>query len=95
MRARTKNPERRKALASFALAIFGAVFGLLILPLCCSLAAIPLGISARRSSAGRRGRAIATAGVVLGVLGVVFWTLAWWAFLSSPDQHIGGAGGFL
>ncbi len=88
-----------KARASLALALVGGVFGLLLAPLLCSGAAVALGVSARRelsSDPHRRGRALASAGVVLGALGLVFWTGLWLAFLLSPsqDHHIGGAGGF-
>jgi hypothetical protein len=90
----------RRALLSLALALLGALFGVLLAPLCCSLAAVVLGRSARRRIAAdprQRGSRLAGAAVMLGVLGLLFWTLVWVAYLSSGPGggHIGGAGGFL
>jgi hypothetical protein len=54
------------------------IAGLVLCPLFCSVPALVLGYQARREiarSGGKlTGRGVATAGVVLGWIGVVFWT---------------------
>src|SRR5215470_14329651 len=55
-----------------------------------SLAGIFLGISARRRIAGtgERGAGLAAAGIVIGVITLVF-AIAYWAFIA---KHMGGGG---
>ncbi len=56
-----------------------------------SLAGIMLGFSARRRIAGtgQRGAGLATAGIVVGLITLLF-AIAYWAFIA---RHIGGGGG--
>src|SRR5690242_5823480 len=56
-----------------------------------SLAAIALGISARRQTAatGERGAGLATAGIVIGVLTLIA-AIVYWAVIAT---HMGGTGG--
>ena len=61
-----------------------------------SLAAIFLGISARRRIAGtsERGAGLAAAGIVIGVITLIF-AIAYWAFIATHmgGGHSGGGGG--
>jgi hypothetical protein len=59
-----------------------------------SLAGIWLGFAARRriSETGERGKGLALAGIIVGVVTLVF-AIAYWAYLGTHTGGAGGAGG--
>lgn len=72
-------PRRsRKASWAFGLALAGALLGGFIFPLLFSLAAIVQGIRGRREvkrNPELKGKRLATAAIVIGTLGFLFWAL--------------------
>ncbi|MBV9311454.1 MAG: DUF4190 domain-containing protein, partial [Solirubrobacterales bacterium] len=88
----------RKASWSLALALIGAVFGGLIVPLLCSLAAVVQGIRALREIRAHpelKGKRLAITAIVLGTLGFLFWALLLLAEYAASQGAGAGAGAFL
>ncbi len=85
-------PRSRKASWALALAVIGAVFGGLIVPLFCSPAAVIQGIRALREIRAHpelKGKRLAIAAIVLGTLGFLFWALL---LLAGFAASVGGGG---
>ena len=71
--ARARTPNRRTSRVALT-ALINGLAGLVVLPLGCSTAAILFGLWGRRRVERKpelRGRGMATAGIVLGVVGLV------------------------
>jgi hypothetical protein len=73
------------------MAIWSLVLSILTLGGLGSIAGIWLGVAARRRipETGERGHGLAIAGIVVGVVTLIF-AIAYWAFIA---MHTGGAGG--
>jgi Mn2+/Fe2+ NRAMP family transporter len=68
----------RKASRAFGLAFAGALLGAFIFPMLFSLAAIVQGVRGRREikrNPELKGKRLATAAIVIGSLGFLFWAL--------------------
>jgi hypothetical protein len=73
------------------MAIWSLVLSILTLGGLGSLAGIWLGVAARRtiSRTGERGNGLAIAGIIVGVLTLIF-AIAYWVYIA---KHVGGAAG--
>lgn len=90
-------PKSRKATAALILSILGALFGFLLLPMLGSLAAVFLGLSARRDirqHPALKGKTKATVAVILGILGPPASFMILVSALSTGPVS-GGGGAFL
>jgi len=76
------------------MAIWSLVLSILTLGGLGSLAGIWLGFAARRriTETGERGRGLAIAGIIVGVVTLVF-AVAYWAYIAMHTGGAGGAGG--
>lgn len=86
-------PRSRKAIASLLLALIGALLGLGVVPLVSSLAAIVQGVRARREIGSNpilKGAHMATVGIVIGALGLLFY-IALFVALRLSGGGWGGA----
>jgi Domain of unknown function (DUF4190) len=74
------------------MAIWSLILSILWLGGLGSLAGVALGAAARRRIAwtGERGAGVAVAGVVIGVITLLF-AIAYWVFIA---MHVGGGGGY-
>ena len=87
-------PRSKKATRAMVLAGIGALFGWLVLPLLSSIAAVVVGIRARReirANPALKGKGMATVAILIGVVAFLFWVLALGLLLLSIGA---GGGGF-
>lgn len=93
-RTMAETPRRsRRASWAFVVAVAGALLGGFIIPILFSLAGIVEGVRARREikrDPVLKGKHLATAAIVIGTLGFLFWALLLMAGLAAAPG--GGAG---
>lgn len=86
----------RKAIASLVLALIGALFGLGVLPLACSIAGIVQGVRARkeiRSNPALKGEHMAAVGIAIGAVALLLY-VALFVALRLSGGGWGGANTF-